>query len=194
MSMEYGMNNIDKGILKYWKKSFSKCHFFYHKSHLACHEIQHGPPKWQSSHLWLAGFWILSTVFYSEINTKWWKKYSNQMIINYGVLQPHKIFIVVPRMLFQSLLYCSKSCTSLHFKTLKHLKFAPTCFSSLWNHPQGVHGCTSLGYWIGMLIYICYKECRFVAVCQFIPSRVHVRACVRACVWVPIWSRHRYGL
>ena len=29
------------------------------------------------------------------------------------------IFIVVPCMLFQSLLYCSNSCTSLHFKTLK---------------------------------------------------------------------------
>jgi len=28
-------------------------------------------------------------------------------------------FIVVPCMLFQSLLYCSNSCTSLHFKTLK---------------------------------------------------------------------------
>jgi hypothetical protein len=25
-----------------------------------------------------------------------------------------------------------------------------------------------LGYWIGMLIYICYKACWYVAVCQFI--------------------------
>jgi len=31
-----------------------------------------------------------------------------------------------------------------------------------------------------MVIYICYKECRYVAVCQFIPP---------VCVWVPIWSR-----
>ena len=31
-----------------------------------------------------------------------------------------------------------------------------------------------------MLIYFCYKECRYVVVCQFIPS---------VCVWVPIWSR-----
>ena len=30
-----------------------------------------------------------------------------------------KIFIVVPCMLFQSLLYCSNLCTSLHFKKLK---------------------------------------------------------------------------
>jgi len=37
-----------------------------------------------------------------------------------------------------------------------------------------------------MLIYICYKECRYVAVCQFIPS-----VCV--CVWVPIWSRLCHG-
>jgi hypothetical protein len=65
---------------------------------------------------------------------------------------------------------------ALHY-TLKHLKFAATCFGLLWNHPQGVHGCTLLGYWIGMLIFICYKECRYVAVCQFIPS-----VCV--CVWV----------
>jgi len=32
----------------------------------------------------------------------------------------------------------------------------------------GVHGRTSLGYLIGMLIYIRYKECQYVAVCQFI--------------------------
>jgi len=75
---------------------------------------------------------------------------------------------------YTSLLYFSNSCTSLSFKTLnitlKHLKFAPTCFGLIWNHSQGVHGCTSLSHWIGMLIYICYKECRYVAVCQFIPS------------------------
>ena len=29
------------------------------------------------------------------------------------------MFIVVPCILFQSLLYCSNSCTSLHFETLK---------------------------------------------------------------------------
>jgi len=68
------------------------------------------------------------------------------------------IFIVVPCMLFQSLLYCSNSCTPLHFKTLKHLKFTPACFGLLWNHPQRVHGRTSLRYWIGMLIYICYID------------------------------------
>jgi len=88
------------------------------------------------------------------------------------------IFIVVPCcMLFKSLLYCSNSCTSLHFKTLKShtkTKFAPTYFGLLWNHLQGVHGRTLLGYWIRMLIYSCYKGCRYVAMC----------------VWVPIWSRH----
>ena len=45
------------------------------------------------------------------------------------------IFIVVPCcMLFQSLLYCSNSCTSLHFKTLKShtktLKIPPYMFRS----------------------------------------------------------------
>jgi hypothetical protein len=53
--------------------------------------------------------------------------------------------------------------------TLKHLKFAPTCFGLLLNHLQLVHVRTSLGYGIGMLIYICYKECHNVSVCQFIP-------------------------
>ena len=52
--------------------------------------------------------------------------------------------------------------------TLKHLKFAPTCFGLLWNHLQGDHRRTLLGNWIGVLIYICYKEFRYVAVCQFI--------------------------
>jgi hypothetical protein len=63
---------------------------------------------------------------------------------------------------------------SLHFKTLKShiktLKIRPYMLCLLWNHLQGVYGRTLLGYWIGMLIYICYKECRYVAVCQFIPS------------------------
>jgi len=58
-----------------------------------------------------------------------------------------------------------------HFNlTLKHLKFAPTCFGLLWNHLQGVHGRTSSGYRIGMLIYICYKECRSVCGCMSIHS------------------------
>jgi len=42
-------------------------------------------------------------------------------------------------------------------------------------------GRTLLGYRIGMLIYICYKECRYVAVCQFIPS---VRVCVSVCAYL----------
>jgi len=44
------------------------------------------------------------------------------------------IFIVVPCMLFQPLLYCSNSCTSLHFKILishtKTLKIRPYVFRS----------------------------------------------------------------
>ena len=74
--------------------------------------------------------------------------------------------------------------------TLKHLKFAPKCFDLLSNHLQGVLGRTSLRYCIVMLIYICYEECRYVAVCQFIPSLslslslslVCVCVCVCVCV------------
>jgi hypothetical protein len=44
----------------------------------------------------------------------------------------------------------------------------------------GGHGRTSLRYGIGMLIYICYTDCRYVAVCQFIPT---VCVCVCVCVW-----------
>ena len=44
------------------------------------------------------------------------------------------VFIVIPCMLFQSLLYCSNLCTSLHFKTLKShtktLKIRPYMFWS----------------------------------------------------------------
>jgi hypothetical protein len=88
-----------------------------------------------------------------------------------------------------SLLYCSNSCTSLHFKTLKyqlkHLKFAHTCFGLLWNHPQRVHGRTSLRYWIVMFIYIRYK----VSVCGCMS--VH-SVCVS--VWVPIWSSYSFTI
>jgi len=38
-----------------------------------------------------------------------------------------------------------------------------------------------------MLIYICYKESQYAAVCQFIPS-----VCV--CVWEPVWSRLCRGM
>jgi len=56
-------------------------------------------------------------------------------ILYLGFLQRFvNIFIVVPCMLFQSLLYCSNSCTSLHFKTLtshtKTLKILPCMFRS----------------------------------------------------------------
>jgi hypothetical protein len=43
MSMEYGMNNTDKEMLKYPKKNLSKCHFIYQRSHLDCPGIQPGP-------------------------------------------------------------------------------------------------------------------------------------------------------
>jgi hypothetical protein len=54
-------------------------------------------------------------------------------------------------------------------------------FRSSLKPSSGVHGRTSLGYRIGMLIYICYKECRYVAICQFSPS---VCVCVGVCVCV----------
>ena len=54
-------------------------------------------------------------------------------------------------------------------------------FRSPLKPSSGVQGRTSLGYWIGMLIYTCYKECRYVAVCQLIPS---VCVCVCVCVYL----------
>jgi hypothetical protein len=36
---------------------------------------------------------------------------------------------------------------------LKHLKFAFTCFGLLWNHPQRVHGPTSVRYWTGICLF-----------------------------------------
>ena len=43
----------------------------------------------------------------------------NKILTFYGTKTFVVIFIVVPCMLFQSLLCCSNSCTSLHFKILK---------------------------------------------------------------------------
>ena len=44
------------------------------------------------------------------------------------------IFIVVPCMLLQSLLYCSNPCNSLHFKTLKsHTKILKICPYMFWS-------------------------------------------------------------
>ena len=87
---------------------------------------------------------------------------------------PHKYlciifiaFIVVSCcMLFQSLLYCPNSRSSLHFKTLKShtktLKIRPYMFRAPLKP-------SSVGPWLyfatllnWMLIYICYKECRYV--------------------------------
>jgi hypothetical protein len=99
-------------------------------------------------------------------------------VVHLMVVFKHKIYKIC-------LLYCSNSCTSLHFKILKShtktFKICPFMFRSPLKPSSGVHGCTLLSYWIGMLIYISYKECRYVAVCQFIPSAC---ACVRACVCV----------
>jgi len=51
------------------------------------------------------------------------------------------IFIVVPCTLFHSLLYCSNSCISLHFKVLKShtetLKIRPYMFRSLLKSSSG---------------------------------------------------------
>jgi modification target Cys-rich repeat protein len=73
-------------------------------------------------------------------------------------------FIVVSCcMLFQSLLYCSNSCTSLHFKILKsqakHLKFAPTCFGKFLCPSSGVFHCThSNGIWHTSLLTACEQD------------------------------------
>ena len=60
---------------------------------------------------------------YRQISTSWYVKNKLNSVF----------FIVVLCMFFQSLLYCSNSCTSLHFKTLKsHTKTLKiTCFGFL---------------------------------------------------------------
>ena len=99
-----------------------------------------------------------------------------------------EISTVVPCcMLFQSLLHCSNSCTSLHFKTLKsHTKTRKIRSSMFRSHLKP----SSVGPWPyfatllnwNLLIYIRHNWCRFVAVCQFIPS-----VCVCVCIYIPIW-------
>jgi hypothetical protein len=79
------------------------------------------------------------------------------------------------------LLYCSNSCcTSLHFKTLnshtKTLKIRPYIFRSVLKPSSGVHGRTSLCYWIGMLIYNCYKECRYVTGWLYVSSFCNIKS------------------
>jgi hypothetical protein len=93
-----------------------------------------------------------------------WKLFG--LVINILVLSANKIKIVL------SLLYCS---TSLHFKTLKShtktLKICPCMFQSPLKPSSGGPWpyFTALLSW-NLSIYIHYKECRFVALCQFIPS------------------------
>jgi hypothetical protein len=70
---------------------------------------------------------------------------------------------------------------------LKYLTFAPTCFGLFWNHPQGTRKLhfAKLLRW-DLLIYICYKIVRFVALCQFIPS-----VCV---LGAPYWMKPCHGM
>jgi len=75
-------------------------------------------------------------------NKNLWEEYTittvlhTQTLITIQFTDRHlyTVFIVVPCMLFQSLLYCSNSCISLHFKTLKShtktLKIRPYMFRS----------------------------------------------------------------
>jgi hypothetical protein len=79
-------------------------------------------------------------------------------------------FTVVPCMLFQSLLYCSNSWISLHFKTLiSHTKtFKIGCY--MFRSPLKPSSGDPWPYFAkllnwNLLIYIRYKECRFLAVC-----------------------------
>ena len=73
-------------------------------------------------------------------------------------------FAKISSLLFQLMYFICFKILKSHTKTLK---IRPYFFRSPLKPSSGVHGRTSLGYWIGMLIYICYKECRYVAVCQF---------------------------
>jgi hypothetical protein len=97
-------------------------------------------------------------------------------------IQTHVLIsIVVPCMLLQSLLYCSNSCISLHFKTLKSqtktLKICLYMFRSPLKPSSG-------GPWpyfarlLNCNVHLNrYKMCWYVAVCQLC-------VCVCVCVWV----------
>jgi hypothetical protein len=125
--------------------------------------------------------------------------------LSHRLLYAQVLVITVAITVFKSsLLYRAACCFNLFFivpthalhctlkfwtVTLKHFRFATTCFGLPWNHIQWVHGRTLLGYWIGMLIYICCKECRCVAVCQFIPSVcvcLFVFVCVCVCGYLSV--------
>ena len=75
-----------------------------------------------------ASNWSLAKVNIQEIISPWLLRTSVKITRMYTVID-YLILIVVPCcMLFQSLLYCSNSCTSLHFKTLKsHTKALKIC-------------------------------------------------------------------
>jgi len=89
-------------------------------------------------------------------------------------------------MLFQSLLYCSNSCTSVHFKILKShtktLKIRPYMFLSPLKPSSG----GPWPYFARLLnwnvdLHVIYKDCRYVAVCQLIIACACVRACACVC-------------
>jgi len=85
--------------------------------------------------------------------------------------QTYNLFFIVPTHALHYIVPTHALHNTLTLKShAKTLKIRPYMFWSPLKPSSGVHGRTSLGYWIGMLIYICYKECRYAAVCQFIPS------------------------
>jgi hypothetical protein len=96
--------------------------------------------KWQSWHITVPIFIILYIKIPFHICTQLFHKELSMFTFYYLTLTSCirgnlVIFIVVPCcMLFQSLCYCSNSCTSLHFKILKSptktLKIRPYMFQS----------------------------------------------------------------
>jgi hypothetical protein len=98
-------------------------------------------------------------------------------------------------MLFQSLLYCSNQCTSLHFKILKShtktLKIRPYMFQS----PLKPSSEGPWPYFARLLnwnvkLHLLWRVS--ICGCMSIHS-VRLCVCVCVCVWVPIWSRLRRG-
>jgi hypothetical protein len=110
------------------------------------------------------------------------------------------VFIVVPCMLFQSLLYCSNSCTSLHFKTLKsHTKtlrfymfrspLKPSSggpwqyFARLLNWNVDLNGIKSVGMWLYASSFRpSVRPCVCVRARAYVCARVRVCVCVRTYV------------
>ena len=123
-----------------------------------------------------------------------------QTCLNYEMGSFQRFHVLVAfKSLHQSLLYCSNSCTSLHFKTLKShtktLKIRPYMFQSPLNPSSGgsmavLRYVTELECWftfviksVGMWLYVS-SFCLCVCVCGYLFGRDQI---VGWFIWIVWW-------